>query len=90
MPLIQGIDILPDGFQVVFSNGAILRTTSTDIPANMKSKPIAQIEAWINNFLALRLSPRGMFAAVHIKSIAPLNCDVVVANDPIPNEPWWS
>ena len=88
MPAVRSIEILPDGWRVVTTRGGTHTITSDDIPVALRNRPLPQVEARANTFLANRLSPLGMFAAVHLTSVVPLKGDLVVSNEPLVGE-WW-
>ena len=88
MPLVRSIDILPDGIRIVTTRGGTHTLTSADIPAVVKRRSIAEVETFATDWLASRLTPLGMVAAIHITSITPLVCQAMVSNDPIVDG-WW-
>lgn len=76
MPLIRSITKTADGFVVVRSNGQVLTVSSADVPANVKNKPVAQVEAWVNNWL----DANNYNAVCRIHSIVPLDIDIAIGN----------
>ena len=74
-----------NGIRIVSAKGTF-EFTEADIPANVRNKPIATIEAWANTFLA-QTQP-DYFAVVHIFSLSPLAI-TVYTGDTAPPANWW-
>jgi len=74
MPLLRSIEKTADGFIITRSNGSVLSLTSADIPANIKNKTIAEVQTWVNNWLATN----NYSAVCRIRSVTPLDIDIVV------------
>ena len=89
MPLIRSIESIPNGFRIETTRGGTHTFTRADIPANVLSRPIADVEAFANDWLETRFTPLGMFAAIKIRSVTPtLDARIKVANGPITEAMW--
>lgn len=80
MPLIRSIEQTADSVVITKSNGDVLILTAADIPGNVKNQSAAQVEAWVNNWI----SQQGWFAICKVRSIDPLDVNIVISQEPIP------
>jgi len=89
MPPVVGVFGIADGFEILLPNAVIKRLQKADIPQNVINKPIADVEAWANAWLAANLD--GMDAYVHIDELTPeLKIKVIVCNEGyVPPANWW-
>jgi len=77
MPSIRSIQKLSDGVTITTSRGDILTLKAADIPAAVRSQSPANIQAWINSWVTTK---RGGFATCRVKSVTPLDVDIVVSD----------
>lgn len=87
MPLVRSVVSLNDGFAITLSSGVVQTITSADLTPAQQAKTPAEVEVIANAALANRL-PGGMFAAVHLTSVVPLQGVAIVSNNPITGT-WW-
>lgn len=87
MPLVRSIDVLDDGWNIVTTRGGTFTVSSALLTPAQQAKTPAQVEALGNAWLAANL-PAGMFAAVHLTSVVPLQGALCVCNDPLTGD-WW-
>lgn len=87
MPLVRSIDELADGWNIVTTRGGTFTVSSALLTAAQKAMTPAQIETVANAWLTAHL-PAGMFAAVHLTSVVPLQGALSVSNDPLTGD-WW-
>lgn len=74
-----------NGVRIVSQKGTF-EVFQSQIPSNVINKPIATIEAWINNFLA-QTQP-DFFAVVHIFTVSPFSF-TIYAGETAPSGSWW-